>query len=733
MKKNHLRTQVLLSLAIMLIPLIFSVVVCATLFGVVGDSLKKSEKITFDNVVRVFEEDVKTTVSRLQSMTNREPFKTISLLDNLTEIDDTDYITFTQSLKDIKNNFTVLDKVGFIFSSGFAIADDFAAEMDMFIGDMYYLTGIDEDTLLEIFTTKHGLDFYLYGDKTHSICIFDINNTVYRYDGKIMLIINNDLLKRYISEHLGTDAKFFFSVFDKENRGIEYNTFNISEKEYKNNLHIEEGYYTGISYKYAVPSSEYDYVYIPVIILMSASIILATGIATILLIRRIKKNYKPVENLKEKFNRFGEAGAQESDFEFIDRSVDRLIQQHSDDKEWINRNRMVMQNNVLLRMLRGLPLPDTTENLCKEYGFQLFSSIITVVAIGSREIAERIERMESEEAINGRLALSIGRQQLAEKHFVPHFKACYKVDGEVGSYLIVCGELSDDKTEHLNKIKECAREYQLDVMKTYAFYVNFAISNTIDSPTKLHSAYRHAEDAQTFGSILGSDNEIIDYAQVKPNTGTLKVDLSAYKKLQGYIRDKEFEKANEQMSEIVKQELENLSKEELKCRIYSLVDRLNTELLNVTASFDKEFLQELNFTATLLATKSVKSLLANAQKVFASLTEYVKNNASENTEWIGRVKADIKENYADSNLSVSSLADKYGFSLSYFSRVFKKETGKGVFEYIQAQRIKNAKILLEEGKSVAEVAIAVGFLDSVPFIKAFKKSEGYTPAQHKHK
>lgn len=720
-KVDTLKSRIITGLGIILIPLIVCIVICTLLFAVLGNSLSRAEDIVFENASETFESDMETSASKLQMLTYREPFRKLAVLSSVEEMETQDFRTFSDSLANIKAGLPYVNKIAFIFKGNFVVSDTEASELAMFLGDVYYASGIEEEVLYDIYEKDHALAFYFFADKVNSVCVFDANN-FYGKNAKIWLLVNNASLRTFFDKNIGY-SRFWLRV------AMGDQTFECNPELRVNSGKTLSGHFTGLRYSYDVPLGSYAGVYIPVFVLTMCAVVITFIVAVALTVVKIHKEYEPVKRLKKKLTVLDVPEPVSGDLEFIDKSVDKLLERHSDYENWKGKNRDL----VLLRILRNFSLPDTPENVCREYGFPFEDSCITVVSVSSRQVAEALEELTPEEAVQKREGLSVIRKELAQRFFGNAFKACYCVDAEASSYLILCSDATEEADDIVRRVKECARNYQAHVVEEYFFYVMFAIGNPVHSLAQIHSAYRHAVDTRNFGELLGSENEIIDFGQIRTPKSTLKIDLSEYKKLQDFIREKDFDAAQRQLQAVIEQELTKLSKEELQCKLYALIDRLNTEITNATATFDETFLSELRITETLIASKSVKELLQNAEKLFTVLSEYVQSNAINNIDWISKVKTYIKENFVDNNLSVSFLADKFHFSLSYFSRVFKKETGKGVFDYLQDYRIKRAKELLEAGKSVSAVASAVGFLDSSSFIKAFKKKEGYTPLQHKHK
>ncbi|WP_391571569.1 helix-turn-helix domain-containing protein [Cohnella sp.] len=89
----------------------------------------------------------------------------------------------------------------------------------------------------------------------------------------------------------------------------------------------------------------------------------------------------------------------------------------------------------------------------------------------------------------------------------------------------------------------------------------------------------------------------------------------------------------------------------------------------------------------------------------------------------------IESNY-DKPLSRSTVARLTGFNESYFSSLFRKETGWSFGDYVSRVRIDEAKRQLLSSSDIAgDIAFKVGFSDSSYFGKAFKKCAGMSPSR----
>lgn len=85
-------------------------------------------------------------------------------------------------------------------------------------------------------------------------------------------------------------------------------------------------------------------------------------------------------------------------------------------------------------------------------------------------------------------------------------------------------------------------------------------------------------------------------------------------------------------------------------------------------------------------------------------------------------------------ITIEDLADEYGVSASYLSRLFKKETGISVSAYIREQKIDVAKNLLRfSDYSMIDIANRLAFSSQSHFIQQFREAVGMTPKKYREK
>lgn len=91
----------------------------------------------------------------------------------------------------------------------------------------------------------------------------------------------------------------------------------------------------------------------------------------------------------------------------------------------------------------------------------------------------------------------------------------------------------------------------------------------------------------------------------------------------------------------------------------------------------------------------------------------------------------IHEQYADPNLGIQQIADFIQKSPQYIGRLFKKETGESITNYINKLRLEKAVQLMISSKcTVTEVISKIGIENETQFYRLFKKEYGTSPKNY---
>ncbi|GIP28543.1 putative two-component sensor response regulator [Paenibacillus sp. J23TS9] len=148
----------------------------------------------------------------------------------------------------------------------------------------------------------------------------------------------------------------------------------------------------------------------------------------------------------------------------------------------------------------------------------------------------------------------------------------------------------------------------------------------------------------------------------------------------------------------------------LKFSIYFDTEKVQhdiAQMLNVSELRDwlLKFMNEAVIHAEQISKKSKKSEIIDAQK-------YVQLNLHR-------------------KITLEEVADRLHLNLSYFSRLYKKETGENFIEHVTRMKMEKAKLLLlHPDHTVEKVALMLGYDNKSYFVKLFKQHFGLSPSQY---
>lgn len=103
-----------------------------------------------------------------------------------------------------------------------------------------------------------------------------------------------------------------------------------------------------------------------------------------------------------------------------------------------------------------------------------------------------------------------------------------------------------------------------------------------------------------------------------------------------------------------------------------------------------------------------------------------------NISLVDKVKRFITEQIGEQDLSREAIASHVYLNPDYLTRIFKKETGISLSDYIQTCRMAYARELLANtDQSVSEIAVASGYSNLSYFSTIFKKATGNNPMDYR--
>jgi AraC-like DNA-binding protein len=93
---------------------------------------------------------------------------------------------------------------------------------------------------------------------------------------------------------------------------------------------------------------------------------------------------------------------------------------------------------------------------------------------------------------------------------------------------------------------------------------------------------------------------------------------------------------------------------------------------------------------------------------------------------------DFVQSHLDEPITIRSISRLIGISEQYFCRLFREEMQVSFVQYLTDQRLEKARsMLLDEARSIKEIAFNVGFGSVAQFSRVFRKAEGMSAGEYR--
>ena len=139
------------------------------------------------------------------------------------------------------------------------------------------------------------------------------------------------------------------------------------------------------------------------------------------------------------------------------------------------------------------------------------------------------------------------------------------------------------------------------------------------------------------------------------------------------------------------------------------------------------------FMAEVESAETVQKVTALMPEMYRTFIRRVqKAKADQAYSLLVRACMDYVELHGSERITLAAVAQEVGYNEHYICRRFKAETGKSLIDYIRQQKIRAAEVLLTNPVlSVAEIGDRLGFSSQSYFSAVFKKQTGVGPTEYR--
>lgn len=174
---------------------------------------------------------------------------------------------------------------------------------------------------------------------------------------------------------------------------------------------------------------------------------------------------------------------------------------------------------------------------------------------------------------------------------------------------------------------------------------------------------------------------------------------------------------------------ENWNRELLEGFLYNIIQLLSSRLqeMNILADklFDRDMIQTMRN-----ANKSINETIKCLEQLKNKMCQLSETNKQE-LKIINDIKEYIHMNI-ESKLTRKEIADQIFLSPDHLTKLFRKETGMTLIEYVMEEKVNVAKKMIsQENIPIGEVAGRLGYENFSYFSEIFRKKTGKSPSEYK--
>lgn len=444
------------------------------------------------------------------------------------------------------------------------------------------------------------------------------------------------------------------------------------------------------------------------------------------------RNYKPVHMLKQ-LARIPEKG--EDDFSDLGGKLSALLE--SEDKM---RDEIVQLNQIADVQLFYMLLCGDTSNLKRRQMAQfeaLFASDVFVVMVIKPDEAEGDNSENYMPDIQNVVVLT---NTLVYDLCIDTRGHVIRKDGETITAIFgFSNQINLSSTQFA--VQEIAHTLVSRLWHHLGISVCAYVGDAQTGLEHIHDSYLNAKKAREYTEFIAQwEKRVILYDETMFSTNISWVDfdiVDAERRFINLMLEGSYEAAEQMLHTVLTyySYKDGMSLYLVRTRMFGVMNMMLNVLHEVEPDLDAAFYEEMRPIEKLLAVNTIKEL---EETLFQVIDYLIGKKESEKTidmdDKLSKIQTYVSNHYYKSDLSVQQIADEFDLSLPYLSRLFKREKGVGLLDYINRYRIEKAKELLKTDAMMtnAEIANQVGYQSSQTFIRIFKRYEGDTP-RHFHK
>ncbi|HEY5584212.1 MAG TPA: response regulator [Ruminiclostridium sp.] len=303
----------------------------------------------------------------------------------------------------------------------------------------------------------------------------------------------------------------------------------------------------------------------------------------------------------------------------------------------------------------------------------------------------------------------------------------------------------DEKQPNQKFLVLSVPDTQIDNLASYASLLKQTLSSHIDSYSvnicmseqlipysEIWSAAQNLRMTVDKGLVMGESSVITPASLNKISQLPILLDMAAQNKLSILIQTNNRNILFQELTGLFDKWIQSSYPQRMiEKTLYNLIRHTYSQSASITEMENIHVEYELS--EKFAISPNFKSIYKDILCIFDNILLSDKKDSDNTEELVSRIEDYIRLHYSET-ISLEDVSNKFNFSISYISKIFKKYKGVSFLQYLITFRINKAKQLMEsqlklEIKDISEI---VGYTDQHYFSRIFKNVTGKTPSGYRN-
>lgn len=470
--------------------------------------------------------------------------------------------------------------------------------------------------------------------------------------------------------------------------------------------------------------------------------IFVVGVSIVYIIYITRKNYKPIQVMMERIEslQLGGESVRKDELSLIDHALESLIEQTVDYEQQHHENLLIRRRRLFMNWIEG-ERPESIEQELQDLhifnhdlpaSLDTTSSYYAVIVAEIKDYDAFREKGNVQEHNTLKLALTNVFQELAQQEGLQGWSEWISVR-RAGIIIYGTNEEERQWNRRLFALAASSREW---VEHNLHLTMTFGTGVTVHDMPQVRDSYESALQSLRYSMTLGRDG-VVMHSDLPEGR-----EQESYRYLQT-IADlvKEFRLTQDSWRDHLKQMLdraeeEPLRDESIRSLVLSLLQMLSRELEGMSEELDMLLSGDS-------ANWAIEAIVEaeTVEEIHHALRQYLDQvynhyvEAGESTNYhalIGEMKSYIEDHFANPDLSLNHLSDRFNVTPKHVSHLFKAELDIKFIDFLVQLRLHRAEELLSStDDTIQNIAIQVGYANSITFGRVFKRIIGVTPGDYR--